>query len=187
MGKPRILSNEEIVRAAISLVDRGGSKALGMRPLAAKLGVATMTLYTYVKDRGELIDAMILEILRDLPSTDTSRDWRVVQRMRTLRFRKHALAHPKVFILCTERLVSHALAGTLEHTDWFYSALKAEGFSRQEAMSAGRVLQMFVTGWLMFEGMSFRRAKRERSRRDAEFTLALDAILDRLRPGSIRP
>jgi AcrR family transcriptional regulator len=53
------LSVERIVRAAIEVADAEGLAALSMRRVAERLGVATMTLYTHVPGKGELLDVML--------------------------------------------------------------------------------------------------------------------------------
>ncbi|GAB2836926.1 TetR/AcrR family transcriptional regulator [Lentzea nigeriaca] len=57
-GKPD-LSVDRIVQAGIALADADGLKALSMRRVAESLGVGTMSLYTYVPGKGELIDVMV--------------------------------------------------------------------------------------------------------------------------------
>ncbi|MGC4807517.1 TetR/AcrR family transcriptional regulator [Micromonospora sp. DT233] len=53
------LSVDRIVRAAIDLADAAGIDALTMRRVAEALGVATMSVYTYVPGKAELLDVMI--------------------------------------------------------------------------------------------------------------------------------
>src|ERR1700716_508273 len=48
-----------IVAEAIQLADTEGLTALAMRRIADNLGVATMSLYTYVPSKAELIDLMM--------------------------------------------------------------------------------------------------------------------------------
>lgn len=57
-GKPD-LSVDRIVRAAIEVADAEGLQALSMRRVAEKLGVGTMSLYTYVPGKPELLDVML--------------------------------------------------------------------------------------------------------------------------------
>jgi AcrR family transcriptional regulator len=56
--KPR-LTAAMIVAAAIQLADSEGLAALSMRRVADQLGVATMSLYTYIPNKAELIDLMM--------------------------------------------------------------------------------------------------------------------------------
>ncbi|GAA1822830.1 TetR/AcrR family transcriptional regulator [Luedemannella flava] len=53
------LSLRGIVTAAMSLADAQGLDAVSMRKLAEELGVGTMSLYTHVPGRTELLDLMI--------------------------------------------------------------------------------------------------------------------------------
>ncbi|WP_103956516.1 TetR/AcrR family transcriptional regulator [Nonomuraea solani] len=57
-GKPE-LSVDRIVRAAIEVADAEGLQALSMRRVAERLGVGTMSLYTYVPGKPELFDVML--------------------------------------------------------------------------------------------------------------------------------
>lgn len=52
------LSVDTIVRTAIAVADAEGLGALSMRRVALELGVGTMSLYTHVPGKGELIDLM---------------------------------------------------------------------------------------------------------------------------------
>jgi AcrR family transcriptional regulator len=57
-GRPEV-SVERIVRAALHIADTDGLGALSMRRVAERLGVGTMSLYTYVPGKAELIDLML--------------------------------------------------------------------------------------------------------------------------------
>ena len=60
--KPR-LSLEGLVDAAIAIADDEGFDALSMRRLAERLGVAAMTIYTYVQGKDDLLDLMYEHIV----------------------------------------------------------------------------------------------------------------------------
>ncbi|GAA3359298.1 TetR/AcrR family transcriptional regulator [Saccharopolyspora gregorii] len=53
------LGADEIVRAGIELADAEGLAALSMRGVAERLGAGTMSLYTYVPSKEDLIDVML--------------------------------------------------------------------------------------------------------------------------------
>ncbi|MBB0244655.1 TetR family transcriptional regulator [Streptomyces alkaliphilus] len=53
------LSVDRIVRVAIGVADAEGVDRLSMRRIAEELGVGTMTLYTYVPGKAELVDLML--------------------------------------------------------------------------------------------------------------------------------
>lgn len=74
--RPR-LSLDEIVGTAVTLADRDGLDALGMRLVAQRLGVAPMTLYTYVPGKAELLDLMLDAVYLGMPRPDrTAAHWR---------------------------------------------------------------------------------------------------------------
>lgn len=50
---------ESVVRAAIELADAEGLDAVSMRRVAERIGLGTMSLYTYVPGKGELLDLML--------------------------------------------------------------------------------------------------------------------------------
>lgn len=74
--RPR-LSLDEVVDAAITLADEDGLDSLGMRQVAQRLGVAPMTLYTYVPGKAELLDLMLDAVYLRMPRPErTGRPWR---------------------------------------------------------------------------------------------------------------
>ncbi|MEU7694848.1 TetR/AcrR family transcriptional regulator [Microbispora hainanensis] len=68
-GKPEI-GVDRIVRAAIEVADAEGLAALSMRKVAEQLGVGTMSLYTYVPGKAELIDVMLDTAYGELPAPE---------------------------------------------------------------------------------------------------------------------
>ncbi|MFJ8104374.1 TetR/AcrR family transcriptional regulator [Streptomyces sp. NPDC096132] len=76
-GPQQRLSIDAVVAVAIDLADAEGLDALTMRRVAQQLGVAPMTLYTYVPGKAELLDLMLDALYARMPRTDTSgRPWR---------------------------------------------------------------------------------------------------------------
>lgn len=64
-GAKKKISKEIIYKAAINIVDIDGFNALSMRKIADEIGVGTMTLYGYVKNRDELISRTIEYYLQE--------------------------------------------------------------------------------------------------------------------------
>jgi AcrR family transcriptional regulator len=56
----------EVVRAAVRIADADGFEAVSMRRLAEDLGVATMTPYTHVSSKDELLDLMRDEVASEM-------------------------------------------------------------------------------------------------------------------------
>lgn len=64
------LGADRIVAAAVDLADTDGLPALSMRRVAERLGVGTMSLYTHVPGKGELLDAMVDAVHAETPRPD---------------------------------------------------------------------------------------------------------------------
>jgi AcrR family transcriptional regulator len=93
-----------VLASAIALADVEGLEALTMRRVANALGVAPMTLYTYLPGKAELLDLMLDAAYADMPLADTShRPWR--QRLAAVAEENHALyaRHPWAADISTAR------------------------------------------------------------------------------------
>lgn len=80
LGRRPTLSLDAVVDAGIALADAEGLPAASMTRVAKALGVGTMTLYTYVPSKDELLDLMTDQVLgeRALPGPGEPRPayWR---------------------------------------------------------------------------------------------------------------
>lgn len=90
------LTVERIVAAAIGIADADGLAALSMRRVAERLGVGTMSLYTYVPGKAELIDVMFDTVCGELApecSAPGARTWRerleLIARANLEMYRRH--------------------------------------------------------------------------------------------------
>ena len=97
-GRPPKLTVDAVVAAAVALADADGLEATSMAQVAARLGVGTMTLYTYVPSRAELVDLMVDEVLTGLalpgPGEPRPAGWREQVQLYADRTRAMYVAHP---------------------------------------------------------------------------------------------
>ena len=93
-SRPGTLTREAVVAAAVSLADRQGLERLSMRALAADLGVEAMSLYNHVRNKDDLIDAMVEAVLAEVERPRPGPDWRGGLRARAVSMRAAFLAHP---------------------------------------------------------------------------------------------
>ena len=114
------LSVERIVAAAIELADAEGLGALSMRRVAERLGVGTMSLYTYVPAKAELLDVMLDTVLAEVARPDGARGWRAGLELRARE--DWALYHRHPWIL--QFSPARALLGPNE-TELFEATLSA--------------------------------------------------------------
>lgn len=69
-GQRAGLTREAILRQARALLAEEGPDALSMRALARRLDVAPNTIYSYVQDKNELLDALLDGLLADVKAPD---------------------------------------------------------------------------------------------------------------------
>lgn len=94
-GPARGLSLDAVVDAATDLADEEGLAAVTMRRVAEAVGVAPMTLYTYVRGKAELLDLMLDATYARMRRADTGGEpWRT--RLTAVATENRALydAHP---------------------------------------------------------------------------------------------
>ncbi|WP_202946727.1 TetR/AcrR family transcriptional regulator [Allomesorhizobium alhagi] len=76
-GRKRGLAIEGLIEAAIGIADEHGLAAMTIRGLAAALHKPTMTIYTYVSGKAELVPLMLDTIYQRMDrSAPADRDWR---------------------------------------------------------------------------------------------------------------
>jgi len=90
----RVLTQDQVVAAALALVDAGGTDALSMRAAAAELGVAPNALYTYFPTRAALVAALIEQVLAEVDGGPLGSDWRAGVRGIASALRAALARHP---------------------------------------------------------------------------------------------
>jgi AcrR family transcriptional regulator len=75
-GPKQGLTVERIVQAGIDIADAEGLAALSMRRVADRLGVGTMSLYTYVPSKAELVDVMFDRAIGSAARPEVEGGWR---------------------------------------------------------------------------------------------------------------
>ena len=102
-GRPRALTIDRVVEAAVDLADAEGLEAMTMRRLATDLGVRAMTLYTYVPSRAVLLDLMLDAVYARTSRPPLTGPWQ--ERVRTVADGHRAIlvAHPWMAAVSTAR------------------------------------------------------------------------------------
>jgi AcrR family transcriptional regulator len=76
-GPRPAITRAEIVAAGLAIADAEGLDAVSMRRVAQDLGVGTMTLYSHVADKGQLLDLMNDEVMSEVVVPgELPADWR---------------------------------------------------------------------------------------------------------------
>jgi AcrR family transcriptional regulator len=146
-GRPPRLSVDAVVAAAIALAGAEGLAATSMGRLATQLGVGTMTLYTYVPSRAELVDLMVDEVLasRDLPGPGAPRpaDWRAQVELYADRTRAMYANHPWLAQVSTVR--PPIGPGMLAEREYVLSTVRGLGLPAGRVNTAAVTIAAFVT------------------------------------------
>jgi TetR/AcrR family tetracycline transcriptional repressor len=98
-GPRRSLREDDLLDAALSLLDEGGSGAASVRGIAARVGVAPNAVYTYFRDRSAVIRALVDRLLGEVDHdvfADRSQPWRTRIESLALELRHQLAAHPGV-------------------------------------------------------------------------------------------
>src|SRR5262249_27379771 len=131
----RTLNRARVVEAALALVEREGLEALTMRRLGRELGVEGMALYTHVRDKADLLDAVAVLVLTELevPPGGPAR-WQERIRRGVLAWAALQERYPQAFpLVFRPRLPTDAVSNLTEE---LLDALRAAGFDERGAALA---------------------------------------------------
>ena len=122
-GRERLdVRRQGIVDAALGLADSEGLAAVTMRAVAGRLGIGTMTLYSYVADKDELLELMVDEVSREmLVPEPLPAHWRDALRAIALRTRDAAARHPWMFHAAPRR--ARRRINTMRHIEQSLAAV----------------------------------------------------------------
>jgi AcrR family transcriptional regulator len=149
------LSREQILTAALRLIDAEGLDALTMRRLGQQLGHDPMALYRYTPDRAALLDGVAELVLDQLHIPPGASDWAFQLRRTAHEFRRLATSHPNVVPLLVTRPLATPLAlrplGTLRPLEDMLTLLVGAGFAPTDALHVYRAYFGFLYGHVLNE------------------------------------
>ena len=94
------LTREQVLSAALELADVEGLDGLTMRRLAEELGCGTMTLYTHVASRDDLLNGVVGLVIERLDLEHVPAEtWQECARRTVSSYRALAYEHPGAFEL----------------------------------------------------------------------------------------
>lgn len=148
-GRRTGFDRDDVVAAALELVEREGHAALTMRRLATELDVGTPTIYWHVGSRDELIAEVIRlqsnRLAERVLEGDTPRE-RVFSAARQIW--TSSIEHRATTSLAHQTGTSSLLAHRLEAA--LVIELEAAGLVGQQAADASRAILIAVSGALVF-------------------------------------
>jgi AcrR family transcriptional regulator len=150
------LTRDQVLDAALRIVDADGVEALSMRRLGAALDRDPMRLYRYAASKDALLDGIVELVLARLavPAVPGG-DWAEGLRRTGHAFRELALAHPHVVPLLVTRPLATPLAlrplGTLRPLEDLLELFVTAGFDERGALHAYRLYMGFLHGHVLNE------------------------------------
>jgi AcrR family transcriptional regulator len=179
-GRRPALTREQILTAALQIIDEDGVEALTMRRLGQALDRNPMAIYRHAADKDALLDGVVEHVAAELvaprrPNRNGHGDgdgagdvsgegdvggegddeWEAVLRRIAHTFRRVALAHPHVVPLLLTRPLSGPLAlrplGTLRQLEELLELFVTAGFDPQGALHAARLFTGFLYGHVLHE------------------------------------
>ncbi|WP_150250989.1 TetR/AcrR family transcriptional regulator [Nocardiopsis deserti] len=138
------LSVDRIVAVASEMADTDGLAALSMRKVAERLGVGTMSLYTYVPGKGELVDLMLDAAYADMYA-DGERPGHWRERLSAVAYAnwRLLLRHPWMLQTPRGRLLGPHLIAKYEYE---LSAVDGLGLSDVEMDSTVSLVNSYAEG-----------------------------------------
>ncbi len=96
-GRPRTLDRESVVDAALRVLDAEGLDAVTIRRVAEELGTSGTALYTYVRDKDELVDLLVDRVIGEIDApADGSLPWQEQMRRHAREIRRTFAEHRDV-------------------------------------------------------------------------------------------
>ncbi len=159
-GRRPGLTREQVLTAALQILDEAGVEALSMRRLGQALDRNPMAIYRHAADKDDLLDGVVEQVVSELvvprePNPDAEGDWEGALRRTAHTFRRVALAHPNVVPLLVTRSLSGPLArrppGTLRPLEQLLELFISAGFDQHGALHAARLFTGFLYGHVQHE------------------------------------
>ncbi|MGK3202793.1 TetR/AcrR family transcriptional regulator C-terminal domain-containing protein [Amycolatopsis sp. MEPSY49] len=172
------LTRDQIVRAAIELLDDEGLERLNMRSLGRRLGSAATAVYWHVKNKDNLVvlagDAVWAEI--ELPDLSTV-GWREAATTMAVGARDMVSRH----LWLVPAMGTHLIygPGKARHDDHCLGVYEKAGFSRLDADWAMNTVFVFVLGRALGEAAELawnRRLRRSGNNEEEELQNTMERI-----------
>jgi AcrR family transcriptional regulator len=143
------LSRDRVLTAAVAIADAGGLPALTIRSLATELGVKPMSVYHYVADKDEILDAIVDLVFAEIELPVPGRNWRTEMQRRANSTRQVLARHPWAIPLLQSR--TNPGPATLGHHNAFIGTLRVAGFPIELVAHALALIDSYLYGFAISE------------------------------------
>jgi AcrR family transcriptional regulator len=147
------LTRDQIVAVAIRLIDQEGLDAFSMRRLGRELGAGATSLYWHVKNKEQLVDLVLDELIGEVVAdVAVVEGWRPQLTEVARAVRRVLLRHRRVAPLLGERPTIGPKS--LDAAEFVMRTLLDAGFDERSASMASGALVNYAAGFAMFESKS---------------------------------
>lgn len=145
-GRPRALSTENVLDAALDLTARHGLGALSIRTLASALSVTPRTVYTYVASKDQLLSLMADRFLERaaVPNPRADHPWLDEIRRISREYYRLYVDHPYALELLLSADGSSSRSHDVVAAN--IQLLEQAGFSAVDSLMTNRALNRFILG-----------------------------------------
>lgn len=145
------VTRDELAAAAVRIADTEGLSALSMRRLATEVGVGTMTLYHYVRNKDELLSLVVDAIMGEVAFSESEklpRTWRPALEAIAIRTREVMTRHPWMFDIADDPPIG---PNAVRHFDQTLEALSSLPLALAEKLDVASAVDEFVFGFCVHE------------------------------------
>jgi TetR/AcrR family tetracycline transcriptional repressor len=178
-NKPPVLTEDQIVDAALSIIRKEGLEALSMRRLSRELGRSAMAAYWYVDDKQQLLNLVAKKMLAEVPLPDPeSGTWDTRLRDVVGAIDAKLREHPGI----AEILLQRMLFSDRRLMSGIFDILLSAGFADEEIFLSYAMIHTYLFGRYQVVLHADELPDRDAAPEDIEDTVAkLIPHLDRLR------
>lgn len=170
-----LLTQDDIVEAAIRIVDTEGLPSLTMRHLGAELGVEAMSLYYHFPNKAAVLEAARVKLYQGISgSEDPGAPWQTEIRAVMFSTYRLARAHPSFVVLAfsSSQANTSITRGAIDR-----QTLRRAGFTEADADRALTALVAYLFGFLREATVIGSRKDRTLKELEATFAFGLDALI----------
>ncbi|MEO3888883.1 TetR/AcrR family transcriptional regulator [Nonomuraea sp. B5E05] len=142
------LNREQIVAAALELLDAEGIDALSMRKLGTRLNAGATSMYTHVANKDELIELVVDEVYGEIeaPATNDPEGWRAAITGCAHSMRATLLRHPWIVSVLGEAGLAYLGPNMSRLQEAMLAVFEEGSFTLQAANQATNTLMAYIIG-----------------------------------------
>ena len=151
-GRPRAVTEQAILDAALWQLDAAGAAGVSIRGIAAQVGIAPNAVYTYYPSKAAVLRALVERFLGDVNHdrfVDRDQPWRQRVEALALELRTHLVAHRGAVQLLLGGPMDGPNALTLRES--LSEVLADGGSSPDDAARASYVILVYIFGAIALE------------------------------------